>query len=240
MGCGPEAGIYTLSDVPDDEDVSYVRAATISTSSDDETSIPTTPSVRPTSTLDQGGITTITSTLSPLETNNSDGDKDSSAPVGAIVGGVIGGVAVIGIIVLGVIWLLRRNKNDGTITMPQPVGGSNNRETYQNHIVGPSGATMSQHTPAYGQTSQSLMPPSTTPGGTWNPQNPNDPYYAATVSATGLGIRSGEQQSPGYGGQGGNPYQSGRAQSWQGGGEQAECGQGIKSPAKQNEVSELP
>jgi len=55
--------------------------------------------------------------------------EKSSTPVGAIVGGVVGGVAVIGLVILGVIFLLRRRNNNNNNnnnynpppTAPQPL-----------------------------------------------------------------------------------------------------------------------
>ncbi|CAG7562042.1 unnamed protein product [Fusarium equiseti] len=53
-------------------------------------------------------------------------DKKSSVPLGAIIGGAVGGVALIGAIMLGIFFMLRRKKNE---TAPAPTDGPINPPT---------------------------------------------------------------------------------------------------------------
>ncbi|RGP63964.1 hypothetical protein FSPOR_8292 [Fusarium sporotrichioides] len=63
--------------------------------------------------------TTITKVAESTKSTN-DGGKSSSTPIGAIVGGVVGGVAFIGLVMLGVFFILRRKRNK-TVTAQGPI-----------------------------------------------------------------------------------------------------------------------
>ncbi|KAF9772923.1 hypothetical protein IL306_009335 [Fusarium sp. DS 682] len=82
----------------------FVSDETSSTISFPESSSET--STEPTSTSD-----------APEPTETESGGGGSSTPVGAIVGGSIGGFVALSLVVLGAIWLMRRNKNKNA---PQP------------------------------------------------------------------------------------------------------------------------
>ncbi|EKJ70492.1 hypothetical protein FPSE_09353 [Fusarium pseudograminearum CS3096] len=61
--------------------------------------------------------TTITKVAPSTKSASTDGNsKSSPAPIGAIVGGVVGGVALIGLAMLGVFFMLRRKRNKTVAT----------------------------------------------------------------------------------------------------------------------------
>ncbi|RGP77714.1 hypothetical protein FLONG3_4173 [Fusarium longipes] len=60
---------------------------------------------------------TITRVAASTNTASGDGEKKrNSVPIGAIVGGAVGGVALIGFIMLGIFFILRRKRNKTTTT----------------------------------------------------------------------------------------------------------------------------
>ncbi|KAK0638500.1 hypothetical protein B0T16DRAFT_421269 [Cercophora newfieldiana] len=72
----------------------------------------------PTNPTGRGGVTSITVTPTPTP-----GDGGSSSPpIGAIVGGVVGGLAVIGLLILGAFFLIRRNKKNQDLNTSQQPG----------------------------------------------------------------------------------------------------------------------
>jgi len=72
-------------------------------------------------------LSTITrAAASSTSTSNDNEDKKSSVPLGAIIGGAVGGVALIGAIMLGIFFMLRRKKNK---TAPAPTDGPINPPT---------------------------------------------------------------------------------------------------------------
>ncbi|CEI70865.1 hypothetical protein FVEN_g9753 [Fusarium venenatum] len=65
--------------------------------------------------------TTITKVAESTKSTSNDGsNKSSSAPIGAIVGGAVGGVALIGLVMLGIFFVLRRKRNK-TVTTQGPI-----------------------------------------------------------------------------------------------------------------------
>jgi len=78
----------------------------------------------PTGTRD-GAASTSTVIVSP--TNPSEGSS-SAAPIGAIVGGVVGGLAVLGLLILGAFFLIRRNKKNQDLNATQPGGPPPNQQ----------------------------------------------------------------------------------------------------------------
>ncbi|KAK0651398.1 hypothetical protein B0T16DRAFT_453871 [Cercophora newfieldiana] len=96
-------------------------------------------------------LTTVTTTATPLPTNTS----GSSTPVGAIVGGVVGGIAVLGLLGLGLFFLIRQKKK--TKFQPVPLQPPSS-ETTQHNLPGGGGggdaskpghqSVMSNYTPA--------------------------------------------------------------------------------------------
>jgi hypothetical protein len=64
--------------------------------------------------------TTTTSELPEPEAQKTSGGGGSKTNVGAIVGGTIGGFVVLSLLVLGIIWFMRRNKKNGDTPPPQP------------------------------------------------------------------------------------------------------------------------
>ncbi|KAM0204037.1 hypothetical protein ACHAPA_009419 [Fusarium lateritium] len=64
--------------------------------------------------------TSATTTSQEPEPQNTGGGGGSKTNVGAIVGGAIGGFVVLSLIVLGIIWFMRRNKKNGDMPPQQP------------------------------------------------------------------------------------------------------------------------
>ncbi|KAH8907079.1 hypothetical protein BR93DRAFT_968628 [Coniochaeta sp. PMI_546] len=93
--------------------------------SSSESDLPTTSTRnrQSTSSKDSSSSTTSTSPTSTSSGSSSatgtNGNAASSTPIGPIVGGVVGGVAVIGLIALGVVFILRR-KTSSASAAPQP------------------------------------------------------------------------------------------------------------------------
>ncbi|KAJ9144536.1 hypothetical protein NKR23_g5778 [Pleurostoma richardsiae] len=97
-----------------------------SDSSTSSTSSSTTSTTSPPTTT----TTSTTSTTSSTTTTTIPPNPGPSTPVGAIVGGVVGGVAVIALVVLGVFFIMRRNRNrpaadqpGTTVSSAPPQGG---------------------------------------------------------------------------------------------------------------------
>lgn len=76
-------------------------------------------------------MTTVDSTTSPTEVTSTEPTTttqsiepthkpESKTPVGAIIGGVVGGLAVVGVIILGAIFLLRRRRSQNESEAPPP------------------------------------------------------------------------------------------------------------------------
>ncbi|KAF9875502.1 hypothetical protein CkaCkLH20_06883 [Colletotrichum karsti] len=100
---------------------------------------PTTLDRASTSSTPASSTTSISSTISiDAESDTSsttDTPASSSAPVGAIVGGVIGGIAVIGLGVFAIVWLVLRRKRASNKNGPPPP--PNQPETSQPFIASP-------------------------------------------------------------------------------------------------------
>jgi len=151
--------------------------------------------------------TTVTAIFSPTGSNTS-GSSSSSTPVGAIVGGVVGGVAVLGLIGLGIFFLMRQKKKTKFEPVPLHPPGS---ETTQNNLSpGPPGAGKPGHqsvmsnysnpptygspTPPLGASYQQFSPPpgsggsgSYYPPGAYGSQAVSPPHHQQSFPQPGYG-----------------------------------------------------
>ncbi|KAK0705330.1 hypothetical protein B0H67DRAFT_649673 [Lasiosphaeris hirsuta] len=75
---------------------------------------------------------TESTTLPPLSTTTPDPVPSSSTPVGAIVGGVVGGIAVLGLICLGIFYIIRHKKSKAPPAPPAPAPGPEPETTQHN------------------------------------------------------------------------------------------------------------
>ncbi|KAK3344106.1 hypothetical protein B0T25DRAFT_317845 [Lasiosphaeria hispida] len=92
---------------------------------------------------------TESTTLPPLSTNTSDIPRSSSpTPVGAIVGGVVGGIAVLGLVCLGIFYIIRHKKPKTPPAPPAPAPGPA-PETTQYNLPPPTQPGMPHETGAY-------------------------------------------------------------------------------------------
>lgn len=119
-----------------------------------------------------------------------DGGDDDGPNIGAIVGGSIGGFVALSLIVLGAIWLLRRNKkNQAPPNQPAPATAP---PTMPHHTPVASVPPMSEHTGLVSPTSpaqsdwrgSSIAPTTQSPVSMqgWSTHSPaaNQPYNAVT------------------------------------------------------------
>ncbi|KAK3360474.1 hypothetical protein B0T25DRAFT_535712 [Lasiosphaeria hispida] len=107
---GPQSVLHTYSDQTDRTFITsaLVDQTTFESSSRTST-VPTSTSTSQTGTRDNiGGTSTV---VIPPTNSPSEGGS-SSPPIGAIVGGVVGGLAVIGLVLLGALFLIRRSKTN--------------------------------------------------------------------------------------------------------------------------------
>lgn len=102
------------------------RAFVTTVFDDSSSELPTTSTntKKSTSTTDSSSSNTSspsTSTSSgPSSTPGTSGGAGSSTPIGPIVGGVVGGVAVIGIIALGIVFILRKKNSSAPVAAAPP------------------------------------------------------------------------------------------------------------------------
>lgn len=80
---------------------------------------------QPSTEPNESSITTQVVASATSSSTNTE-DKKSSVPLGAIIGGAVGGVAVIGMIMLGIFFMLRRRKSKNA---PAPIDGPINPPT---------------------------------------------------------------------------------------------------------------
>lgn len=87
----------------------------------DEVTTTTTSETTESSFMEQSSTTSTTTTTSEQpEPQSTGGGRGSKTNVGAIVGGAIGGFVVLSLLVLGIIWFIRRNKKNGDTPPQQP------------------------------------------------------------------------------------------------------------------------
>ncbi|KAK2057581.1 hypothetical protein LY76DRAFT_646795 [Colletotrichum caudatum] len=131
---------------------------------------------------------------SPSPGPDSDDNKSSSAPIGAIVGGAVGGVAVIALAVFGIWFLIRKKNHKGG-----PQGQQQQQQQPQMGYAQPPPSqyaattnTQSFHDPKFGgpngypQSFGGTPPPPPPPQQDGYHQQP--PYYAAAAAAGGFAV----------------------------------------------------
>ncbi len=99
VGCGRTSG----------SDLVYFQSTTSSTSSSSSTSTTTTSST-----------SAATTTPPAATTSTAPADSGSSTPIGPIVGGVVGGVAALGLIGLGIFFIVRKSGRQSPTPPPPP------------------------------------------------------------------------------------------------------------------------
>ncbi|KAI6084168.1 hypothetical protein F4821DRAFT_243380 [Hypoxylon rubiginosum] len=86
------------------------------------------------STSDSTAASSTATVVSSADGNSASASNSSATPVGAIVGGVVGGVAVIALIVLGILFL-KRYQRDGSKTSSPPPPPSGPQELHGSDIT---------------------------------------------------------------------------------------------------------